>query len=425
MRLLQPLATAALALLSCLPHAASHSINRNPLHTLGVVKSASILTPNHHVNALSTFDLAFDLHGRRIRLSLEPNHDIIADGATVDYLGPDGEVIRREPIQRLDHKVFKGQSWVRDAYSDGWQHAGWARIVVRRDGVDPLFEGAFAIGHDHHHIQMASNYMQTRHEQDPLLEGAGDEYMVCFRDSDIATDSGDRPELRKKALGDTYACRADTLDFNMQPEHPVYAAMLRRDESTWSESYSLSRRQLDTSTGGGNSAGVNLTTTIGQTAGCPTTRKVALVGVATDCTYTASFNSSESARQNVITQMNSASDLYESTFNITLGLANLTVSDATCPGTAPASAPWNIPCASADIQQRLNLFSAWRGTKTDSNSHWTLLSTCNTQSAVGLAWLGQACVQGSQGSNSSSGTSETVAGANVVVRTSTEWQVIA
>jgi hypothetical protein len=43
---------------------------------------------------------------------------------------------------------------------------------------------------------------------------------------------------------------------------------------------------------------------------------------------------------------------------------------------------------------------------------------------VGLAWLGQACITTSQ-SSSSNGVNETVSGANVIVKTSTEWQVIA
>jgi hypothetical protein len=116
---------------------------------------------------------------------------------------------------------------------------------------------------------------------------------------------------------------------------------------------------------------------------------------------------------------------YEDSFNITLGLQNLTISDAACPASAPESAPWNVGCSdNVTIQDRLNLFSAWRGERNDSNAYWTLLSTCPTDSAVGLAWLGQACVTSSQVASSSTG-NETVSGANVVVRTSTEWQVLA
>ncbi|KAK4991342.1 hypothetical protein LTR50_001927 [Elasticomyces elasticus] len=416
------------------------SQSRNPLDGLATVQNATLHTSNHRVTALSTFDLSFVLYGsQNIKLSLEPNHDLIPEGATITYLGPDGEIARSESIDRLEHKVYKGTAWLRrdDIGQVEWQRVGWARATVLRDGVLPLFEGAFTIAHDNHHILLSENYRQTRHGLDPEIEDADDEYMVLFRDSDImqTQDYFDRYPKFRRDLSADLSCRSDQLGFNADPAHPVYTAMLRRSDTHWGAvSYNnlLGKRQIDSSTSG-NSAGVNLVSTIGQTNGCPTTRKVALVGVATDCTYTASFNSTETARQNIITRMNQASNLYESTFNISLGLQNLTVSDASCPGTPSTVTPWNQACnPSVDIQARLNLFSAWRGTIHDGNSHWTLLSTCNTGSAVGLAWLGQACVNTAITSNStytgsggSSTGTETVSGANVVVKTSTEWQVIA
>jgi hypothetical protein len=255
--------------------------------------------------------------------------------------------------------------------------------------------------------------------------------MVLWRDSDVGNgftedSQGNLHEELRRSVSGQPSCSADRLSFNAQSDHPVYTGMMKREDSFWgsTSTRSIFGRQIDGQTTG-NSAGVNLTTSIGDSAGCPSTRKVALVGVATDCTYTAVFNSTASARANVISILNSASVQYEDSFNITLGLLNLTVSDATCPATASTSAPWNVGCSdSVTIQDRLNLFSAWRGNFQDNNAYWTLLSTCGTDSAVGLAWLGQACVSTAQVSSSSSG-NETVSGANVVVRTSTEWQVLA
>ncbi|KAI9770699.1 MAG: hypothetical protein M1840_002949 [Geoglossum simile] len=408
----------------CILTAFAYSEGRRPLLYLSLVENPTVHTPSHRVSALSSFDLTFGVHQarQRVKLTLEPNHDIIPEGAKIEFLNKYGEVHRTDLIDRATVKVFKGHAWIQDR-GGNWENVGWARIVVRRDGVKPLFEGAFTIMHDHHHIQLRTSYMQTKHELDPFVNESDDEYMVMFRDSDV-----DQSESELKRSEDSkILCPADELVFNTQPDHPVYSNVLRRDGGYWA-SMSLNslfgKRQIDTGTGGktGNSAGVNLKSTIGDTAGCPSTRKVALVGVATDCTYTASFNSTESARQNVITQINSASDLYEKTFNITLGLFTLTVSEADCPGTPPSSAPWNFPCTdNKTIQDRLNTFSAWRGTKQgDGNAYWTLLTTCNTGAAVGLAWLGQACVSDAQVS-----AGETVSGANVVARTATEWQVIA
>ncbi|ORY12350.1 ADAM 8 precursor [Clohesyomyces aquaticus] len=415
--------TAAFALASAALVSASSS-TRNPLKAIGLAKNPSILTQNHRVTALSTFDVAFDYGNSRVRLSLEPNHDIFVDGATVQYLAADGSVAKEEPIERLAHKVFKGTAWLKRG--NRWDNVGWARISMLRDGVAPLFEGAFTVQHDHHHVQLSSSYKQTRQEMDPDINLRDDEYMVVFRDSDISTVQ-EHTELRKREQD--LSCRSDSLEFNTMPDHPIYADMLRRDDGFWTSPISslMGKRQLDNPQGGGNGAGVNLASSIGSTNGCPTTRKVALVGVATDCTYTGAFNSSESARANVINQMNTASNLFEQTFNISLGLANLVVTDKDCPATPNQATPWNQACnANLQIQQRLNLFSGWRGQQKDSNSHWTLLSTCNTGSAVGLAWLGQICQNGS-GANSTdlSGNTETVSGANIVIRTSTEWQVIA
>ena len=397
------------------------SYGRKPLNYLSLVENPEIETPSARVHSYSHFNLYFDLHqGRQqVKLSLEPNHDIIAPGASVQYLDQDGEIIRTEPINRQAHKVYKGEAWTQ-GYDGRWSHTGWARIVIRRDGIEPLFEGAFTIMGDHHNIQLRSSYMSTKHQLDPDIEDSDDEYMVIFRDSDVDNRlSTSHMELRRSE--DFHpSCKSHELKFNADPSQTV----LKRSIGYWGAAPINSlfgKRQLDTIPSGGNSGSVNLKSTIGSTAGCPSSRKVALIGVATDCTYTGSFNSSETAHSNVITQINSASNVYEKTFNISLGLQNLTVSNATCPGTPAAATPWNVGCGgNTTITDRLNTFSQWRGDRNDSNAYWTLLTTCQTGAEVGLSWLGQLCVEGVQG-----GSGETVSSANVVAKTSTEWQVIA
>ncbi|KAK4552827.1 hypothetical protein LTR86_010161 [Recurvomyces mirabilis] len=442
-----PFQLLSLAASILVPQAWASSTIRNPIATLSTLQNATILTNNHRVTALSDFDLTFniqdDLH---VRLRLEPNHDIIAEDATITYLAADGTVRHTESVDRSAHKVFRGTAWIQrpSIGQHQWQNVGWARVTINKDGKTPEFEGAFSVHHDSHHIQSSNNYARTRHSLDPEVDELKDgaEYMVVWRDSDILSSAAQlkHQDLRRSMLdADVPQCQADGLSFNLQPDHPVYLGMAKRDANSLGAidfSHLFGKRQIDSTTGG-NSGGVNLVSTIGNTQGCPTTRKVALVGVATDCTYTNSFNSTETVRSNVINQMNTASQLYEQTFNISLGLQNLTVSDASCPGTPAQATQWNQACSdSVDIQARLNYFSAWRGQQQDSNSHWTLLSTCNTGSAVGLAWLGQACVQSAMtantsttGNGQSSGStgSETVAGANVVIRTqgANEWQIIA
>ena len=82
---------------------ASSSI-RNPLGALSTVQRATIHTHNHRVTALSDFDLTFSIRDDLdVRLRLEPNHDILAEDATVAYLAPDGTISRKEGIDRLQH----------------------------------------------------------------------------------------------------------------------------------------------------------------------------------------------------------------------------------------------------------------------------------------------------------------------------------
>ncbi|CAF9927083.1 MAG: hypothetical protein HETSPECPRED_006501 [Heterodermia speciosa] len=427
MRVAWRLAT-VIANVICFPFAHASSRSRDPLNYITLIENPLIQTPSHRVHATSHFDLHFELHGRqqRIKLSLEPNHDILPEGASITYLNADGEAYKTEDIQRHEHKVFKGEAWIQDN-GDNWENVGWARVVIRRDGANPLFEGAFTIHRNHHHIQLRSYYESTRHELDPGTYHSDDEYMVLFRDSDIG--HVDHQEL-KRSEGSGYTCQAGQLSFNSDPAHKIFAPeqapILQRSKGFWGATpigSLFGKRQIDTNgiPSGGNSGSVNLKSSIGSTAGCPSTRKVALIGVVTDCSYTGTFESKENASKNVITQINTASNLYERSFSITLGLQNLTVTDAACPGVAPPATQWNIGCAgNTTITDRLNFFSEWRGERNDSNAYWTLLTNCATGAEVGLSWLGQLGVTTVQKSSG-----EVVSGANVVAKTNTEWQVIA
>lgn len=365
-------------------------------------------TPYHQIDHLSQFTLTFFLGSQRqqqLRLNLQPNHDILPEDAHISYLDVQGNVRSSERIERHAHKVFKGSAWLREE-GGKWDEVGWARVYVKKDGPKPLLEGAFSVDGDHHHIQLRSSYLQARRETDLNVRDIGEDHMIVYRDSNSNEESSGL-EQRSPAT----SCGADNLDFNYEFSNPLSS---RSGESIINWGTSLIKRQS------GRIGAGNLRATIGSTAGCPTEGRVALIGIATDCTYSASFASTDAIRANLITVVNTASSLYERTFNITIGLRNLTISDAQCPATTPEATPWNIPCSGADIEGRLNLFSTWRGARGDNNAYWTLMSTCNTGSAVGLAWLGQLCVSGSVVASS-----QTVSGANVVVRTPGEWQVFA
>ncbi len=93
-----------------------------------------------------------------------------------------------------------------------------------------------------------------------------------------------------------------------------------------------------------------------------------------------------------------------------------------CPTTADPTAPWNVACSdSVTLNDRLSIFSQWRGDKGDDSAGlWHLMSGCPTGSEVGIAWLMTLCQQAASGSAPSvvSGTAVSTAGR-------TEWQVVA
>ncbi|RYP23872.1 hypothetical protein DL767_008709 [Monosporascus sp. MG133] len=384
---------AAALLLAITQSSDAHSVKRNPLNYVTRLDNPVLHAPSHRVHAYS-----------------------------ITHLGPDGTIQRHEEIHRTNHRVFKGHAFVQYPGHSEWINSGFARITISRDGPNPLFQGVFRINGDHHHVVTASSYRRTRVDGDPDVDAADDEYMIVWRDTDVLQDPVYSHAELKRGLGfGGSTCESDSLQFNNQDTHPVHLGLDLRNTSSVERS-ALLGRQIDGTTGG-NGAGVNLASTIGSTAGCPSTRKVALIGLATDCNYRSQFASESDMREHVVNMVNSASEVYESTFNISLGIRNITVQPPECPGSAPANAPWNVPCGSGvTITDRLSLFSAWRGQFEDNNAYWTLLSTCNTDAAVGLAWLGQVCSQGS----TQQGANETIAGANVVISTDgTEWQVFA
>ncbi|KAF4985759.1 hypothetical protein FDECE_16336 [Fusarium decemcellulare] len=417
------LATAVAGIALFVESSIAHSVKRNAVNYISFVDEPVIKTPSHRVHSDSHFDLRFSLHNgqQKIRLQLEPNHDILHEDFAVTHLDADGTINNVEPVKRSEHLIFKGSTFIQRIGKEGWTRAGWARITILRDGKNPVFEGTLRIDGNHHHLQTGAHYQRVRHQDDPMLDPSENnkEVMVVWRDSDIMSFS---PTELKRDLTARSLCNSDSLGFNSK-FHEL------QDFSSFNSVNSKSlfgRQSIDGGSTGDDGADVNLEESIGSIDGCPTTRKVALVGIATDCTYTAEFDSKEDLRKSVISMVNQASEVYESTFNISLGIHNLTISEKSCPGTPSDITAWNQKCSKdVDLADRLNLFSAWRGQFEDSNAYWTLLSTCETDTAVGLAWLGQLCRSGSSDNAGGEGKNETVASANVVVKTSAEWQVFA
>ncbi|KAJ5632509.1 hypothetical protein N7490_008848 [Penicillium lividum] len=388
-----------------------------------------IRTPAHQIDHLSHFDLTLELHrdGTRIKLELEPNHDILADDAFVQYINTDGSLTDGEPIQRHEHKVFRGRALVGSG-KGRWTPSGWARVTVRRDGEDPLFEGAFSIGHDKHHIELQSTYSAKKRPIDASIEHRDRDYMIVYRDSDMIRMQPDHPDLRR-SLPASPGCGADKLDYNADLTNSLFPFGVGEDHGQWGVTslnslFGLGKRN-DVGGISGNTGGVNLKSTIGDTSGCPKTKKVALIGVATDCKMTDYFSDNTTvtamvaAKNYVINIVNTASSLYEESFNVSIGLRNLTINKEGCPTSNNDATPWNVDCASGNLTWRLNEFSKWRADNQDDNAYWTLMTACETGSEVGVSWMGQLCT-----SDLTSDGSSSVSGTNVVVgNVGSTWQI--
>ncbi|TRM62928.1 Metallo-peptidase family M12B Reprolysin-like-domain-containing protein [Schizophyllum amplum] len=290
---------------------------------------------------------------------------------------------------------------------------GWARIVVHDQGDEihpPVFEGAFQAHGTTYHVMTRDHYARVRKPVDPELGDVVDftEELVIFRDSDIGT-----PKVAAATAPQT--CGHDDLAYNT--EMPFHAP----SSDSWGglEIFGLSRRD-DVA---GSGMGVNFANSINNTDGCPKVQKVLYMGVAADCKYVAKYGTKENATQQILSDWNMASALYKSTLNVSLGIIELQVQDPDCPATATDDMPWNTECEAdtgVTLNDRLSLFSQWRGDKGDDGvGLWHLMSGCPSGSEVGIAWLGTLCQQSAAGEQP-----QTVSGTAVSTSGLTEWQVV-
>ncbi|KAF7319827.1 Zinc metalloprotease [Mycena kentingensis (nom. inval.)] len=357
---------------------------------------------------LDAFDEVFHLH-------LRPNEHLIHPAARVKYvsLGPDGSsVTRTKPLLRESVKAYLGevvhpehteQRMREDAAgvvpAPHPAELGWARIMVHHQGdIDagraPVFEGAFSSNGIVYHVATKDNYHRNKRPLDPDAESFDivDSELVIWRESDIMTAEEELIAHGHLPPPVPQTCGHDKLAFNTDPaQNPILVK--QQDPAQWFDSpfnlfgtNNISRRDDVVGTG----MGTNFVNNIGQTTGCPNTQKVLYMGVSSDCGYTAKYGSHANATTQILNNWNTASSLYKSTFNVSLGIVELQIQDEVCPSPVNTSMPWNVDCSSVTLNE------------------------------LGIAWLATLCQQSASGSAPSvvSGTAVSTAGP-------TEWQVIA
>ncbi|TFL06250.1 Metallo-peptidase family M12-domain-containing protein [Pterulicium gracile] len=386
--------------------------------------------------------LIVNAFGESFHLHLRPNEHLVHSAARINHYSTaaDGSSVltRTVPLTRESVRAYMGEvvtaeateaRMVEDAAGalprpKNVDELGWARIMIHDQGDDlqgrpPVFEGAFSVNGDVYHVTRKENYLRTKHPLDPQilppLDG-GDTKLVVWRDSDTIHDHPATPEN----------CGHDSLAHNSDPMQNPFLQANTDQSISWIDSLSpfgnLTRRQDDGGDlAGPGTMGANFIDTIGDISGCPKSAKVLYMGVAADCRYTATYRNPEEATQQILTNWNTASALYKNTFNISLGIVEVEVQDEACPSTPDPNKAWNVDCNGVNLNQRLSLFSDWRGKRGDDGiGLWHLMSGCPTGSEVGIAWLATVCQMGASGQAGS-----VVSGTGVSTANRVEWQVIA
>ncbi|KAJ7480067.1 zinc metalloprotease, partial [Mycena galericulata] len=390
---------------------------------------------------IAAFDETFHLH-------LRPNDHLIHPAARINYYttAPDGTsyISRTKPLLRESVKAYWGEVIHADhsltrmredtvgiVPSPHPAELGWARIMVHHQGdidqgIAPVFEGAFTAKGVVYHISTKDNYLRHKRPLDAEIAeplDIVDSALVIWRDSDTMSAAEEHLAQTGEHLNAPapQTCGHDRLSFNTDPaQNPILQKPAV--SSPWFDSpinllgnFSAKRDDV---------VGTQMSTTfvnnIGQTTGCPNTQKVLYMGVAADCVYTAQYGSHANATTQILNDWNAASSLYKSTFNISLGIVELQIQDTVCPNPVNTSFPWNVDCSNVTLNDRLSLFSQWRGDKgPDAAGLWHLMSGCPTGSEVGIAWL--ATLQQSASGSAPS----VVSGTAVTTGGLTEWQVVA
>ncbi|TYJ53027.1 hypothetical protein B9479_006357 [Cryptococcus floricola] len=288
---------------------------------------------------------------------------------------------------------------------------GRASVMVHHpgdlSGHGAVWEGSFEVLGEMYNVMTRDKYDRIKTTEDVAVEGMGE--MVVFRQSDMRHDNAT-----------SSSCSHDNLHFNDPHHNPLFRpASPLTPPSLFAPLLDNLWKRDDTA--GGMDISTNYIDSINSTSGCPNTQKIVYMGVALDCTYIASYGSTDAARTQVLNDWNQVSALYKQTFNISIGIIELQVQNLTCPTTAVTGEEWNVGCSDdVTLDERLSRFSAWRGNKGDDGAGlWHLMSACPTDSEVGVAWLGTLCQ-----TDSSTQSGQTVSGTGISTATKTEWSLV-
>ncbi|KAJ3017832.1 hypothetical protein HKX48_003366 [Thoreauomyces humboldtii] len=373
--------------------------------------------------SLSAINLSFRAINQTFDLALEQNLDVLHREAT--FVGGESESadadIATIDLHRLARNLYKGHV----VRSEGttldsaqiFKQVGWARMYF--DASKGVFEGTFTADGEMYHVKDIDVYHKTRRSIDVQVLGSSyrserhrSSRMILLLDRDQTAAMAEMTDFSQLAARDQPGFVGQHSECGFDYEQQSLAIMNHTD-TIERKAASLSRR---------------------APAGCPTSRKVLFMAAAADCTYTKLHGGKEGALAQMLQNWNTASSVYERTFNISLGLIQVQVQDTCTPNDALLT--WNRDCSDAyTITDRLSDFSKWRGVKdADQAGLWHLMTNCPTGASVGVAWLktlcstsssAQASSTTSSSTQASNGTTQYVSGTGVSSSVTVEWKVVA
>ncbi|KAI9477548.1 Metallo-peptidase family M12B Reprolysin-like-domain-containing protein [Coemansia mojavensis] len=343
-----------------------------------------------------TFHISINAFNTTYALILEPNDDLVHPQARMTHTGPDGQE-RTEQIKTNDIGIYRGHvlrqgAGRRTSIWDQWHKrqysftGSWARLAVFRDHFGRVvLDGSFAADGKVIYVRPAHTYANTKREEDVFLSNPlarAPELQLA------ATIVYHQPD---KSSSEQRTCGAQRLI--------THSGLAKR-----STKFDNNQNALD--------------------AGCLKARKVLYMGAAADCTYVTKYHTQDAARQQILSNWNQASAVYERQLNVALGLIQLQIEELTCPSSIDSAKAWNRGCSeSYKIDARLSDFSSWRSDKgNDGCGLWHLMTNCPTGTEVGLAWLGTLCSVKASTNTVQGGVSS---GTGISAVSRDEWKVVA
>ncbi|KAG0073077.1 hypothetical protein BGZ89_012145 [Linnemannia elongata] len=441
---------------------------------------------------IQAFNKTFFLH-------LEPNHDLLHPDLIAASSFPPSSSSSRTASSSVydDIKPFKGVVVEDDYHSNQkWERAmstnqaeeqrstveqmlfeegvlGWARMMIEHDEDDEsiILRGAFTTKDDTYHITSRQHYHVQKRSDDhssPPSSNSLSSQLIIYRDSDLHKPTkklharrdfeSDEEEAEWQATtcgAGFVSSRIDHNNYNnngnwstgtagSEGEHGYYyppdltapipmggAAGTAGPSSFFNMAATTFRKRSSAE----NNVMVKVAGPSPVPTGCPTDRTINYMGVAADCTYVRSYGGLANARKQIFADFNTASGIYESTFNIALGIIAVEIESMNCPKTPVKGKMWNQECSTKyTINDRLSDFSYWRGQRSkDGAGLWHLMTQCSSGAIVGIAWTGALCQMSSQSQGGSTSTGSGAAATPVQYTSGTgvssispnEWMVVA